>query len=283
MSAAELLGFNWVFECHRAKKKREKSRATGLLSGDFQGDKSFLKVTLKVTPESHLSFPRCKFKGHRALIEKEVFMKRRKRRLPKINLMQVSVYGEDDIRGLLPDLVMPDLWCEMKGEMRGLRTSLIFRHPRIMNEIVRFGTAASCPCCKSDFRMGGDGARVDFIFDPEASTNFLRSDYAVSGAKSAVTFDQMEAFCAAVWDSLRADGCVQFWDCAHFRDRKITHEMHGFVGEMAGETEVKVFNCGGIRVGFLCQFAPKKSKMTAEDAENKRILQNCEPFQTGRC
>ena len=110
--------------------------------------------------------------------------------------------------------------------------------------------------------MGGDGARVDFIFDPEASTNFLRSDYAVSGAKSAVTFEQMEAFCAAVWAAVRDDGCLQFWDCAHFRDRKITHEMHDFVGEMAGDAEVKVFNCGGIRVGFRCQFAQKKSTIS---------------------
>ena len=196
--------------------------------------------------------------------------------------MQVRVYGDDDIRAKLPELVMPDLWCDLKGEMRGLRTSLIFRHPRMMNEIVRFGTAASCPCCNSDFQMG-DGARVDFIFDPEASTNFLRSDYAVSGAKSAVTVDQMEAFCAAVWGAVRDDGCIQFWDCAHFSDRKITHEMHGFVGEMAGETEVKVFYCGGIRVGFLCQFAQKKSTVTAEEAKNKRILQNCGPVHSGRC
>ena len=209
--------------------------------------------------------------------------RKKRRRLPKINLMQVRVYGEDDIRAKLPDLVMPDLWCELKGEMRGLRTSLIFRHPRMMNEIVRFGSAPSCPCCNDDFQMGGDGARVDFIFDPEASTNFLRSDYAVSGAKSAVTFEQMEAFCAAVWAAVRADGCVQFWDCAHFRDRKITHEMHDFVGDMAGDAEVKVFNCAGIRVGFRCQFAQKKSTMDADDTLSKRIVANCGPVQKGRC
>ena len=197
-------------------------------------------------------------------------MKRRKRRLPRINVMQVRVYGEDDIRGLLPDLVMPDLWSELKGELRGLRTSLIFRHPRLMNEIVRFGTAASCPSCNSEFSMG-EGARVDFIFDPEASTNFLRSDYAVKAVKAAVSFDRMETFCAVTWEAVRADGCVQFWDCAHFRDRKITHEMHDFVGEMAGDTEVKVFNCGGIRVGFRCQFAQKKSTMTAEEADTAEL------------
>ena len=208
--------------------------------------------------------------------------RKKRRRLPKINLMLVRVYGEDDIRAKLPDLVMPDLWCELKGEMRGLRTSLIFRHPRMMNEIVRFGTAASCPCCKSDFQMG-DGARVDFIFDPEASANFLRSDYAVKAVKAAVSFDHMETFCAVTWEAVRADGCVQLWDCAHFEDRKITHEMQGFVGDMAGDTEVKVFNCGGIRVGFLCQFAQKKSTVTAEDAESKRIVANCGPVHSGRC
>ena len=208
--------------------------------------------------------------------------RKKRRRLPRINLLQVRVYGEDDIRAKLPELVMPDLWCDQKGEMRALRTSLIFRHPRLMNEIVRFGTAASCPSCDSDFRMG-DGARVDFIFDPEASTNFLRSDYAVKAGQSAVSFEQMEAFCAMTWEAVRVDGCMKFWDCAHFRDRKITHEMHDFVGDVAGDTEVKVFNCGGIRVGFRCQFAPKKSTMDADDTLSKRIVANCGPVQKGRC
>lgn len=209
--------------------------------------------------------------------------RKKRRRLPKINLLQVRVYGEDDIRAKLPELVMPALWCDQKGELRGLRTSLIFRHPRMMNEIVRFGTAPSCPCCKSEFQMGDGGARVDFIFDPEASTNFLRSDYAVKAGHSAVSFEHMEAFCAMTWEAVRGGGCVQLWDCAHFSERKITHEMHDFVGDMAGEDEVKVFNCGGIRVGFLCQFAQKKSTMDADDTLSKRIVANCGPIQKGRC
>lgn len=201
-------------------------------------------------------------------------MKRRKRRkLPKINLLQVRVYGEDDIRATLPELLMPNLWREAKTGEFGLRASIIFRHARLLNEIVRFGTAESCPSCNPEFRMGDD-ARVDFIVDPEASTNFLRSDYAVKAAKSAVSFAQMEAFCAAVWDSVRGDGCMQFWDCAHFRERKITHEMHAFVGEMAADGEVQVFNCGGIRVGFLCQFAQKESTEGANDTLGKRIVQD---------
>lgn len=206
--------------------------------------------------------------------------KRRRRTLPKINVADIAVCGEDDIRAKLPETLLPDLWRDLKGELRGLGTSIIFRHERIMNEIVRLGTAASCPCC--DEKFSSHGVRLALIFSPELTLDLLRSEAAVSAVSAAVTFQEMHRFCAATWAAVGGGGCTEIWDCDHFCGKKITHEMNDFVCGIAPRGEVTVVPRDTGRVGFLCQKRAGKSTMNAEDTLVKRVPLNFDSVHLGR-
>lgn len=195
-------------------------------------------------------------------------------------MVDIAVRGEDDIRASLPESLLPDLWDDMKGDVRGVRTSLVFRHPRLMNEVVRLGTADSCPCCNRRFRS--DGPRLAILFNPATSLSLLRSDSAVKAVESAVTFEEMQAFCRLTWESVRGDGCTEIYECDHFCGNALTHEMNDFVGGIGAVGEVELMARGTGRVGFVCQNTQKRSTRDAEDTLDKRVHRNFESIHTGR-
>lgn len=208
-------------------------------------------------------------------------MKRRKRRqLPRVNMVDIAVRGEDDIRASLPDALLPHLWEDMKGDVRGVRSSLVFRHPRLMNEVVRLGTAPTCPCCNRNFRSGGP--RMAILFNPATSLKLLRSDSAVKAVETAVTFEEMQDFCRLTWESVRGDGCTEIYECDHFCGHALTHEMNDFVGGIGAVGEVQLMARATGRVGFVCQKRLKMSTKDAEDTLVKRVHRNFESVQTGR-
>lgn len=186
--------------------------------------------------------------------------KRRKRpAMPKANLAMIhiaGVAGDGIVSGVhdaMESAAMSDrLIVSADGAVLSL--GFLFRHRRLLNEVVRLGVGETCPFCNHGTDADSDVSLSMIIdFNPYASIDFLKRGDAVAAVSAAGDFKTMRRLSMAVWHVVSlCGGCIGIWDCAHVCGQPHTHDMNSFVGAVGAGRAVSVLRFDGHDFGFGC-------------------------------